>query len=33
MLDSEALIKYIVDVLHGNLKDLYENIGNRITIE
>ena len=33
MLDSEALTKYIVDVLHGNLKDQYENSGNRITIE
>ena len=33
MIDSEALTNYIVDVLQGNLKDLYENIGNRITIE
>ena len=33
MLDSEALIKYIFDVLQGNLKDSYGSIGDRITIE
>ena len=32
MLDSEALIRYIVDVLHGSLKEKYEIVGNRITI-
>ena len=32
MLDSEALIRYIVDVLHGSLKDKYETVGNRIII-
>ncbi len=32
MLDSEALVRYIVDVLHGSLKDKYETVGNRIII-
>ena len=33
MLDSEALTTYLVDTLHGHIKDLYETTGNRITIE
>lgn len=32
MIDSEAVISYIVNVLHGNLRDLYEVVGERITI-
>ena len=31
-LDSEALTYYLVDVLHGNLKDKYQAVGERISI-